>query len=97
MSPKLWTDYARKVDKATAVVWSACNLINPFPQATLKIRPWFSLVDPSSPAAQKYAAEAADWVIGGGSGMVLIEKVNHVPPPQSNSDNAPAQDLKLSS
>lgn len=31
----------------------------------------FSLVDPSSPAAQKYAAEAADWVIGGGSGMVV--------------------------
>ncbi|KAJ3808139.1 peptidase family M1-domain-containing protein [Lentinula aff. lateritia] len=31
----------------------------------------FSLADPSSPAAQKYAAEAADWVIGGGSGMVV--------------------------
>ncbi|KAH7881496.1 uncharacterized protein C8R40DRAFT_1065158 [Lentinula edodes] len=96
----------------------------------------FSLVDPSSPAAQKYAAEAADWVIGGGSGMVvgrmkfcrdvfravfkvnkdlavnafqkeknsfhpiarkLIEKVNRVSSPQFNSDNAPAQDLKLSS
>ncbi|KAE9398633.1 zincin [Gymnopus androsaceus JB14] len=31
----------------------------------------FSLADPSSPAAKKYAVEAADWVIGGGTGMVV--------------------------
>ncbi|KAF9073998.1 peptidase family M1-domain-containing protein [Rhodocollybia butyracea] len=31
----------------------------------------FSLADPTSPAAQKYAVEGADWVIGGGTGMVV--------------------------
>ncbi|KAJ4485336.1 peptidase family M1-domain-containing protein [Lentinula aciculospora] len=31
----------------------------------------FALADPSAPAARKYAAEAADWVIGGGTGMVV--------------------------
>ncbi|KAJ3889347.1 hypothetical protein GG344DRAFT_67198 [Lentinula edodes] len=38
----------------------------------------FSLADPS-PAARKYAAEAAEWVIA----RKLIEKTNHVPSPQS--------------
>ncbi|KAJ3751229.1 peptidase family M1-domain-containing protein [Lentinula detonsa] len=31
----------------------------------------FCLADPSSPVALKYAAQAADWVIGGGTGMVV--------------------------